>query len=279
MNKTRFPGIAAGALAALALAVFVGCDFSVNPDYRDPLNMPPELPYFSIVQNRPFNKTTNPQGWTDISITLEWRRPTGMMFPDALISQKAIDDALSAALDTWMKYKALIAPQPFYDDNGNGVKDDSRIEQFATFSAAYKMEGRTTLVINRYWPAVKAALPNARSDLTNTVGSRQAAYEQAVEDTRVMMEQILESPLYEPGNELYVIYADMQTNIPAPGYPLPTGQQTTWDIVTGSVAKILESKGVLYYYYLGAIPNISNYLNDPMTGSPDPRGAMCVPAP
>ncbi|GHT64469.1 hypothetical protein FACS1894110_04160 [Spirochaetia bacterium] len=267
MNKIRFPGIAAGALAgALCTLILAGCDVLTNPDYVETIDLLPSLPYARIIEDLKFDAVDNPLGWNDTRFVLEWRRQPGRVIPGAVVDQQVIDEAALAVLDKWMEYIARVDPHPFINDSGDGLSSGSGndTEVFESSGGGpntnYAID-KENVVIHRYWPASAGAPPTDWASFMATAEHRETMYDKAVAEIKAMRMAIKDSPFYAENNPLDALYEAMGTAIPdlsVPGSTAPSGQKTDkwgagdFDINLNLIIPVTD--GYLYHYYLGYIP-------------------------
>ncbi|GHV80002.1 hypothetical protein AGMMS49944_17930 [Spirochaetia bacterium] len=282
MNKAKRLIVAAGALAVLILA---GC----NPDYVESLNLPPELPFGTIISS-----SNTSSGYSVHSFVLEWKRGSQALpfvEVDPIAVEKTTFAVLEQLYEKWSEYTSLIDPKPFYDKDKDGTAAGGPITSDPYEVFVYE---RTTdiighlnnanptdngpIVIHRYWP--KLMKPTVAM-WYYAVATRKMAFKKAAAEIEGMIDSIKAHPLYTAGpkmtvhdntgvaivvdNPLYNLVPKMEEVI-AFNPPLELCVQRSGFDIPGSglfrkVTLPTDRTGPLYEYYLGYVPYLGDYLD------------------
>jgi hypothetical protein len=205
------------------------------------------------------------------TFTLAWTLPA-----------REMDDPYNAEVllgvyDTWLEYKELIQPLPYY----KGIEGLQGFVPLRVFNSAGKLDNTVATavkgqygypIIHRYWPKPAASdawtEPKTRGEWLATEAVRVKAFKEDVKQLTAMMRDIKASPFYKDEffeSRLQNLYAEMADLI---YYNPPETECKQREIINRiDIAGDPRKKsyldpnvtGYLYEYYLGHAPPSSEY--------------------
>jgi uncharacterized protein YjdB len=195
---------------------------------------------------------------TNYGFKLTWEKSTD--------SEADAVPAVYQVFDTWLEYKKLLNPLPFYDMDGDGVwKSEKSLYVFIDSGNGVMKLNNTDpdingpIIINRYWPESASTV----FDWQNSEVIRANAFKKAVAEIETMMAAITKSPLYElkdpdnngsvPLQSTYNSMADFITYGPS---TYTTRTDFSYELMGNELKAKIDPAvtGPLYEYYLGYVP-------------------------